>query len=65
MAPFREFLALVILDGDFDLPQHQLAGLADGRSKSGDGLRGIEIKDVQKILMLEVISRLHPAAGII
>jgi len=22
MAPFREFLALVILDGDFDLPQH-------------------------------------------
>ena len=63
MAPFREFLALVILDGDFDLPQHQLAGLADGRSKSGDGLRGVEIKDVQKILMLEVISRLHPAAG--
>ena len=63
MAPFCEFLALVILDGDFDLPQHQLAGLADGRSKGGDGLRGVEIKDVQKILMLEVISRLHPAAG--
>jgi hypothetical protein len=62
-APFRDFLALVILDGDFDLPQHQLAGLADGRSKGGDGLRGVEIKDVQKILMLEVISRLHPAAG--
>jgi len=62
-APFRDFLALVILDGDFDLPQHQLAGLADGRSKSGDGLRGVEIKDIQKILMLEVISRLHPAAG--
>jgi hypothetical protein len=62
-APFRDFLALIILDGDFDLPQHQLAGLADGRSKSGDGLRGIEIKDIQKILMLEVISRLHPAAG--
>ena len=62
-APFRDFLALIILDGDFDLPQHQLAGLADGRSKSGDGLRGVEIKDVQKILMLEVISRLHPAAG--
>ena len=62
-APFRDFLALIILDGDFDLPQHQLAGLADGRSKGGDGLRGIEIKDIQKILMLEVISRLHPAAG--
>ena len=61
-APFREFLALIILDGDFDLPQHQLAGLADGRSKGGDGLRGVEIKDIQKILMLEVISRLHPAA---
>ena len=45
-APFRDFLALVILDGDFNLSQHQLAGLADGRSKGGDSLRGIEIKDV-------------------
>ena len=44
-APFRDFLALVILDGDVDLPQHQLAGLADVRSKGGDGLRGVEIKD--------------------
>jgi len=39
-APFRDFLALVILDGDFDLPQHQLAGLAGGRSKEGGGAAG-------------------------
>ena len=60
-APFRDFLALIILDGDFDLPQHQLAGLADGRSKSGDGLRGVEIKDAEKYVEEQSLVFVKPA----
>lgn len=37
--------------------------MADRRTQGGDGLRGIEIKDIQKIFMLEVFSRFHAAAG--
>ncbi|MSS36025.1 hypothetical protein [Clostridium porci] len=62
-APFRDFLALIVFNRNFDLPQYLFAGLADSRTQGGNGLRGIEIKDIQKIFMLEVISRLHAAAG--
>lgn len=61
-APFRQLLALIVFDGDFDLTQDLLTGLADGRAQGGDGLRRVEIKDVQEILMLKVVSRLHAAA---
>ena len=63
MAPFRVFLTLIILNGNFDLPQDLLAGLADSRAQGGDGGWGIEIKDVQEILMGEVFLRLQAAAG--
>ena len=62
-APFGQFLALIIFDGDFNLPQHLFAGLADGRTQSGDGCRRIEIKNTEEILVLKVALRLHAAAG--
>ena len=63
MAPFREFLALVILDGDFDLPQHLSVDPAHRRAQLGGGFRGVEIEDAQEILMLEAVVRFKPAAG--
>jgi hypothetical protein len=55
--------ALVISDGDFDLPQHLLADFADRRAESGDGSWGVEIKDTQKILMLKVFVGFQSAAA--
>jgi hypothetical protein len=43
-APFRVSLTLVILDGDFDLPQNLFAGLADRRAQGGGGGAG-EVHD--------------------
>ena len=63
MAPFREFLALVILDGDFDLPQHLSVDPAHRRAQLGGCFRGVEIEDAQEILMLEAVVRFKPAAG--
>ena len=63
MAPFCEFLALVILDGDFDLPQHLSVDPAHRRAQLGGGFRGVEIEDAQEILMLEAVVRFKPAAG--
>ena len=62
-APFSQFLALIIFDGDFNLPQHLFAGLANGCTQSGDGGRRVEIKNAEEILMLKVGLRLHAAAG--
>ena len=50
MAPFREFLALVILDGDFDLPQHLSVDPAHRRAQLGGGFRSVEIEDAQEKL---------------
>ena len=55
--------AFVILNGDFDLPQHPLISFADRRSEGGDGIRRVEIEDAQKILMLKVFVGFQPAAG--
>ena len=57
------FLTLIILNGNFDLPQHLLTGHADRRSKGGDGGGGVEVKDVEEIFMGEGFLRLQPAAG--
>lgn len=62
-APFREFFSLIPFDGDFDLPQHRFAPLADRSTQLCDGIRGIEVENTQKILMLKVIFRLQPATG--
>jgi hypothetical protein len=55
--------AFIIFNGDFNLPQHPLTSFADRRAEGGDGIRRVEIKDAQKILMLKVFVGFQPAAG--
>ncbi|WP_243122522.1 hypothetical protein [Clostridium sp. KNHs216] len=62
-APFREVFAFIIFNGDFNLPQHPLTFFADRRAEGGDGIRRVEIKDAQKVLMLKVFVGFQPAAG--
>ncbi|MFT9076750.1 hypothetical protein [Ethanoligenens sp.] len=62
-APFREMLALLIFDGDFNLPQHPLTSFADRRAEGGDGIGRVEIKNTQKILMLKIFVGFQSAAG--
>ena len=57
--------ALIISYGDFDLTQNLFVDLADRRAEGCYRARGVEIKDAEKILVLKVILRLHPAAVII
>ena len=61
-APFRQLLALIVLDGDFDLTQDLLTGLADGCAQGGDGLRRVEIKDVQEITTRRWSTTIWPIA---
>ncbi|WP_228725033.1 hypothetical protein [Caproicibacter fermentans] len=62
-APFREMFAFIILDGDFDLPQHLFACFTDRRTEGGDGGGRVEIEDTQKVLMLKVFVGVEAAAG--
>ena len=63
LAPFREFLPLIVLDGHFDLPQHLFADLAHRRAQCGDGGRRIEVKHREEILMDEGFLRVQATAG--
>ena len=63
MAPFREFLPLIVLDGNFDLPQHLFAGFTDRRAQGGDGGRRVEVEHGEEILMEKMFLRLQSAAG--
>ena len=63
LLPFCAFFTFIILDGDFDLPQHPLAGLADGRAEGGDGGGRVEVEHTQEIFVGEGFLRLQPAAG--
>ena len=55
--------ALIVLDGDADLPQHLLVHLADRRSQRPNRGRGIEIENRHEVLMLEILFRIQPTAG--
>ena len=55
--------ALIVLDGDADLPQHLLVHLADRRSQRPNRGRGIEIENRHEVLMLEILLRIQPTAG--
>ena len=55
--------ALIVLDGDADLPQHLLVHLADRRSQRPNRGQGIEIENRHEVLMLEILLRIQPAAG--
>ena len=63
VAPFRELFALIILDGDADLPQHLLVHLTDRRSQRPNRGRGIEIENRHEVLMLEILLRIQPTSG--
>ena len=63
VAPFRELFALIILDGDADLPQHLLVHLTDRRSQRPDGGGSVEVEDRHEVLMLEILFRIQPTAG--
>ena len=63
VAPFRELLALIDLDGDADLPQNLLVNLADRRAQRPNRGRGIEIENRHEVLMLEILFRIQPTAG--
>ena len=63
VAPFRELFALIILDGDADLPQHLLVHLTDRRSQCPNRGRGIEIENRHEVLMLEILFRIQPTSG--
>ncbi|EDP20630.1 hypothetical protein [Faecalibacterium prausnitzii] len=63
IAPFRELFALIISDGDADLPQYLLVNLADCRSQRPDGGRGIEIENRHEIFVAEILFRLQSATG--
>ena len=61
--PFRALGALIVLDGDADLPQHLLVRLADRRAQRPDHSGGVEVEDRHEVLMAEILLRLQPAAG--
>ena len=61
--PFRALGALIVLDGDADLPQYLLVYLADRRAQRPHGGGGVEVEDRHEILMAEILLRLQPAAG--
>ncbi|MGI6700831.1 MAG: hypothetical protein ACOX6G_11070 [Christensenellales bacterium] len=59
--PFCALFALIVPDGDFDLPKHLLIALADRRAEGSDGSRCVEIKDAQKVFVFKPFVGLHIA----
>ena len=55
-------LALIVLDGDADLPQNLLVNLADRCAQRPNRGRGIEIENRHEVLMLEILFRIQPTA---
>ncbi|MBR0444920.1 MAG: hypothetical protein IJK14_06065, partial [Clostridia bacterium] len=53
--------ALIVPDGDFDLPKHLLIAFADRRAKNRDGGRCVEIKDAQEVFVFKPFVGLHVA----
>ena len=63
IAPFRELFALIISDGNADLPQHLLVYLAHRRSQRPHRGRGVEVENRHKVLVGKIAFRLQSAAG--
>ena len=55
--------ALILSDGDLNLPQHLLIDGADRRSQLRHRRRGVPVEYAEKILMLKGVLRLQSAAG--
>ena len=56
-------LALVSLDGYFDLPQDLFTGLADRRSEDANRVCGVEVEDGLEVLVGEVVGGSKSAAA--
>ena len=56
-------LALISLNGDFDLTQDLFAGLADRRSEDANRVGGVEVEDGLEILVGEVVGGVKSAAA--
>ena len=56
-------LSLIVSDGDANLPQHLLTGLADRLSQSTNGGRTIEVGDCDEIFAVKVAFRFQATAG--
>ena len=56
-------LSLIVSDGDANLPQHLLAGLADRLSQGTNGGRSVEVGDCDEIFAVKVAFRFQSTAG--
>jgi hypothetical protein len=59
----RDFLPLVLLDGDFNLPQNLFGDCAEGPAEHVHGVRRVEIEYRLKVLIFNVFAGVNPAAG--
>ncbi|WP_418575662.1 hypothetical protein [Hominenteromicrobium sp.] len=57
------FLHLQVFDRRPDLTQYHFGYIACRAAENGNGLRGVEIKDANKILAVKILARVHSAAG--
>lgn len=55
--------SVVFLNGDFHFPEHTACNAVDGVAQGIDSQAGIEIKDIQEILILKVEIRVVGTAG--
>lgn len=55
--------SVVFLNGDFHFPEHPARNAVDGIAQGVDGLTGIEIEDIEEILVLKVEIRVVGTAG--
>ena len=56
-------LSLIVSDGDANLPQHLLAGLADCLSQGTNGGRTIEVGDCDEIFVVKVAFQFQATTG--
>ena len=52
IAPFRKIFALIVLDGDADLPQHLLVIWLTAAPNAPTVAGGVEVEDRHKVLVL-------------
>ena len=62
-APFRDFISLILFDGNLNHPQDLFAALADRRPQFRHCVQGVEVEHAQKVLVLEMGFRFQAAAG--
>jgi len=59
----RDFLPLVLLDGDFNFPQNLFGDCTDGPAQRIHGVRCVEIEYRLKVLIFNIFAGVNPAAG--